>query len=46
MILNKRISVKHTINRYKQFKRLNNRVMTKKVKTLKLFIHSIFINFK
>ena len=36
MILNKRILVEHAVNRYKQFKRLNNRY-DKKVKTLKLF---------
>ena len=34
--VNKRILVEHTVNRYKQFKRLNNRY-DKKVKTLKLF---------
>ena len=44
MILNKRISVEHTINRYKQFKRLNNRY-DKKSKNFQtfLFIASLLI---
>lgn len=37
MILNKRISVEHTINRYKQFKRLNNRY-DKKSENFKTFL--------
>jgi hypothetical protein len=44
MILNKRISVEHTINRYKQLKRLNNRYdkNSKNFQTF-LFIASLLI---